>query len=84
MAAMRVWLDEHRVEPSSFACHDSEYGVLVSLEFKIAHQADQFARHFGGRAEGQVPPEPAKPPAAEVLETGLWPSSRNRVTRPLF
>jgi hypothetical protein len=52
MGAMRVWLDEHRFELSSFSCRDIEEGVLVSLEFKIAHQAHAFAQRFGGRADG--------------------------------
>ncbi|HMD62723.1 MAG TPA: hypothetical protein VKF83_01955 [Stellaceae bacterium] len=52
MGAMRVWLDLHRYEPSSFSCRGVDNGVLVSLEFKIAHQAHAFAEHFGGRADG--------------------------------
>jgi hypothetical protein len=51
MGAMRVWLDQHRFEPSGFSCRDVADGVLVSLEFKIAHQAVAFAEHFGGRAD---------------------------------
>jgi len=50
MGAMRVWLDQQRFEPSSFSCRDVDDGVLVSLEFKIAHQAHAFAERFGGRA----------------------------------
>ena len=51
MGAMRVWLDQHRFESSSFSCRDVDDGVLVSLEFKIAHQAIAFAERFGGRAD---------------------------------
>ena len=51
MGAMRVWLDQHRFEPSAFSCRDIDDGVLVSLEFKIAHQAHAFAERFGGRAD---------------------------------
>ena len=51
MGAMRVWLDQHRFEPSGFSCRDVDDGVLVSLEFKIAHQALAFAERFGGRAD---------------------------------
>lgn len=50
MGAMRVWLDQHRFEPSSFSCRDVDDGMLVSLEFKIADQAHAFAERFGGRA----------------------------------
>jgi len=52
MGAMRVWLDQHRFEPSSFSCRDIDEGVLVSLEFKIANQAQAFAERFGGRTDG--------------------------------
>ena len=51
MGAMRIWLDQHRFEPSGFSCRDVDDGVLVSLEFKIAHQAAAFAERFGGRAD---------------------------------
>ena len=51
MGAMRVWLDQHRFEPSGFSCRDVDDGVLVSLEFKIADQALAFAERFGGRAD---------------------------------
>ena len=49
MGAMRVWLDQHRFEPSAFSCRDVDDGVLVSLEFRIANQAHAFAQRFGGR-----------------------------------
>jgi hypothetical protein len=71
MAAMRIWLDEHRFEPSSFACRDSEFGVLVCLEFKIARQADEFAERFGGRAGGPLAGEPSEEAIGEILETEL-------------
>jgi hypothetical protein len=51
MGAMRVWLDQHRFEPSAFSCRDVDDGVLVSLEFRIANQAHAFAQRFGGRAD---------------------------------
>jgi hypothetical protein len=51
MGAMRVWLDQHRFEPSGFSCRDIDDGVLVSLEFKIAYQAVAFAERFGGRSD---------------------------------
>ena len=58
MGAMRVWLDQHRFELSSFSCRDVDDGVLLSLEFKIAHQAIAFAERFGGRADAasELPP----------------------------
>jgi len=74
MAAMRIWLDEHRFEPSSFACRDSEYGVLVCLGFKIAGQAEEFAEHFGGRADQPSAAQPGDDAIGEILETDLSPS----------
>jgi hypothetical protein len=53
MAAMRVWLDEHRFEAFRFSCHDNDDGMLVFLEFKLAHQARAFAERFGGRADDE-------------------------------
>jgi len=52
MGEMRVWLDQHRFEASSFSCRDADDGVLVSLEFKNAGHAHAFAERFGGLAGG--------------------------------
>jgi hypothetical protein len=74
MGAMRIWLDEHRFEPSSFACGEGTSEVVVSLEFKIGHQAEEFAKRFGGRADGPLAAGPEEEAAGEILETGLSPS----------
>jgi hypothetical protein len=50
MAAMRTWLDEHRIDVSTFACRDNGEGMTVQIEFRLAHQATAFAERFGGRA----------------------------------
>jgi hypothetical protein len=50
MAAMRMWLDEHRVDLSTFSCSYEGDGTLVRVEFRLAHQATAFAECFGGRA----------------------------------
>jgi hypothetical protein len=52
MAMMRMWLDEHRFEPSTFNCRDAEEGVLVRIEFKVASEAGAFAARFDGRLSG--------------------------------
>jgi hypothetical protein len=54
MSAMRIWLDEHRFEPSTFSCRDADRGMLVSVEFKISHEAAAFAAHFDGQANGRL------------------------------
>lgn len=51
MAAMRIWLDERRFEPSSFTCQDGEAQVLLRVEFKVADEAAAFARQFGGKVD---------------------------------
>jgi hypothetical protein len=53
MSEMRIWLDEHRFEPSIFSCHDESFGVLVSVEFRIAQEAQAFAKRFDGRTNGR-------------------------------
>src|ERR1700716_2484942 len=50
MGAMRVWLDQHRFEPSCFSCRDVGDGLVVFLEFKVPDQAVAFAERLGGRA----------------------------------
>jgi hypothetical protein len=50
MATMRLWLDEHRIDLSTFACRHTEDGMLVDAEFRVAHHAAAFAERFGGRA----------------------------------
>jgi hypothetical protein len=70
MGAMRIWLDQHRFEPSGFSCRDVDDGVLVSLEFKIACQAVAFAERFGGRADAALELTPSTRNAG-VATTGM-------------
>ncbi|HEV2100184.1 MAG TPA: hypothetical protein VGR45_14830 [Stellaceae bacterium] len=51
MAAMRIWLDERRFEPSSFTYNDAGDCVLVRVDFKIAEEAAAFANCFGGSVD---------------------------------
>jgi hypothetical protein len=53
MSAMRIWLDEHRFEPSTFFCRDTDDGTLVCIEFKAPREAEAFAEHFDGQAAGR-------------------------------
>ena len=57
MSAMRIWLDEHRFEPSIFSCRDTDYGTLVCIGFKVPREAEAFAEHFDGRANGGSSPD---------------------------
>ena len=54
MSAMRIWLDEHRFEPSTFSCRDTDYGMLVSIEFKVPREAEAFAERFDGQANDRL------------------------------
>jgi hypothetical protein len=49
MAAMRIWLDEHRLEPTSFVCNDAREEVRVVVTFTLAGEARAFADRFAGR-----------------------------------
>jgi hypothetical protein len=52
MAAMRIWLDRQGVESSKFTCRDSGQGMVVCIEFKMAHDAEEFAEHFSRGSDG--------------------------------
>jgi hypothetical protein len=46
MSAMRLWLDEHRVDVSGFSCSHQEDHVVVRVEFARAQEAHAFADRF--------------------------------------
>jgi hypothetical protein len=75
MSAMRMWLDEHRFEPTTFSCRDADCGMLVSVEFKISDEAAAFAERFDGRANAPLGANAGEKPASEILEAGLSPHS---------
>jgi hypothetical protein len=58
MSAMRIWLDDHRFEPSTFSCRDTDSGTLVCIEFKVPREAEAFAERFDGRANGRLEAHP--------------------------
>jgi hypothetical protein len=49
---MRLWLDQHRFEPSAFSCREGGAGVLVRVNFKLTGEAEAFADRFSGRIDG--------------------------------
>ncbi|HEV8030583.1 MAG TPA: hypothetical protein VGP42_06145 [Stellaceae bacterium] len=55
MAAMRTWLDVHRVEPKLFQFSIISAGVIFSLQFQNGGDAAAFARAFGGEVIGDQP-----------------------------
>jgi hypothetical protein len=52
MSAMRLWLDQRRCETSAFNCHRASGGVLVTVVFGVADDAEAFARRFAGQLTG--------------------------------
>jgi outer membrane lipoprotein-sorting protein len=48
MTAMRIWLDEHRFEPSRFKYSEDSNDVLIDVEFKVAAEAAAFSARFNG------------------------------------
>lgn len=48
MTAMRIWLDEHRFEPSRFKYSEDSNDVLIDVEFKVAVEAAAFSAWFNG------------------------------------
>ena len=77
MAAMRIWLDERRFEPSSFTCHDGEADVLLRVDFKVADEAAAFARRFSGSVDRVLKAEAAGDSIG--LVAGAEPSPRRVV-----
>jgi hypothetical protein len=49
MNAMRMWLDERRFEPSTFASQVNGTMISVSVSFRLAEEARAFAAQFSGR-----------------------------------
>ena len=49
MNAMRMWLDERRFEPSTFASQVSGSVMCLSVTFRSAEEAKAFAVQFSGR-----------------------------------
>ena len=45
---MRLWLDGHRYEPSTFIYFYLNPGMMLRVSFSIDEEAEAFARQFGG------------------------------------
>jgi hypothetical protein len=48
MSQMRLWLDQRRIEPSSFRYVGGSPATMVRVGFKTESEALAFAEHFGG------------------------------------
>jgi hypothetical protein len=56
MGAMRVWLDERKYETSDFNYHQDNGGILLTVVFDLAEEAEAFANRFAGRLAGNQHP----------------------------
>ena len=54
IAAMRIWLDEHRIEPSKFKYSEDGNDLLIDVSFEVADEAAAFSARFNG--ESTEPP----------------------------
>ena len=45
---IRVWLDEHRYQPSTFTYFFLHPRMMIRVLFKIDDEAEAFAQEFGG------------------------------------
>jgi hypothetical protein len=45
---MRLWLDGHRYEPSTFTYLYLDPGMMLRVSFSVEQEADAFAQQFGG------------------------------------
>ena len=60
MDAMRVWLDEHRCEPSKFTCDRSPGWFAIRVDFERDDHAEAFKKKFGGADQRAMPQTIAK------------------------
>jgi len=52
MTAMRLWLDDHRYEPSTFTYSEDGQDMVIRVVFEIDDEAAAFSMRFsGGDAE---------------------------------
>ena len=50
IAAMRIWLNEHRFEPSRFKYSEDGNDLLIDVSFEVADEAAAFSTRFNGGA----------------------------------
>ena len=56
MSAMCPWLDERGYEMSAFNCDQAIEGILLTVVFSLAEEAEAFANRFAGRLAGKSQP----------------------------
>ena len=47
MTRMRVWMDEHKCEPSRFRYNNSRASLVIRVDFTKAAEAEAFKTRFG-------------------------------------
>src|ERR1700730_18621081 len=49
METMRLWLDEHRIDLSTFACRPTEDGIVLPAQFRPGAQASGVCQLMPGK-----------------------------------
>jgi hypothetical protein len=55
MVEMREWLDHHRYDPVKFFYNQTDSGIVISVQFPDAQEAEAFAARFDGQEAEQMP-----------------------------
>ena len=50
MTAMRLWLDDHRFEPSTFRYSEDGNDIVIDVGFKVEAEAAAFSTRFNDKA----------------------------------
>ena len=69
ITAMRIWLDEHRFEPSRFKYSEEGNDLLIDVSFNVADAAAAFSARFNGGSADTTSTSPA-PPVERDLPIG--------------
>jgi hypothetical protein len=64
MQSMRQWLDAKQIEPSVFKYQPAD--AVARIEFRLANDAEAFARAFGGWADLELNPSATAPTPREL------------------
>lgn len=71
MIAMRIWLDEHRLEPSRFRYSEDGDDILIDVSFEGTVEAVRFSTRFnGGGTQTTTSLTPTIEPEIPINEAG--------------
>jgi hypothetical protein len=76
IAAVRIWLDEHRFEPSRFKYSEDGDNLLIDVSFEVADEAAAFSARFNGGGTPHL--DEATPTVERDIELSLLSCPRCR------